>query len=158
MKKTVKFGGGKIQVWGCFAYHKIGPLKRIEGKLNGAGYRQILKTHMAPFLRKLKKDKNTEFIFQDDNARVHRAKVVKNYLSNTNIVMLDWPSQSPDLNPIENVWGHLKDKLASSLDHLFELVKQAWAEVDVNYLQKLVQSMPRRCKVVIKAKGWSTKY
>ena len=103
-------------------------------------------------------------IFQHDNDPKHRSKVVQKYLHNTNVVLLDWPSQSPDLNPIENVWKHLKDKLAesyekaSSLDHLFELVKQVWAEVDVNYLQTLVDSMPRRCAAVIKAKGWATKY
>jgi transposase len=164
LKKTLKFGGGKIQVWGCFSYHEVGPLKRIEGTLTGPKYRQILKTHMAPFLRKLKKDKNTEFIFQHDNDPKHTSKVAKNYLNNVNIVLLDWPSQSPDLNPIENLWKHLKDKLAesfekaSSLDHLFELVKQNWEEVDVHYLQKLVDSMPRRCAAVIKAKGWPTKY
>jgi hypothetical protein len=164
LKPTLKFGGGKIQVWGCFSYDTIGPLKRIEGTLTGARYRQILKTHMAPFLRGLKKSKKTEYIFQHDNDPKHTSGVVQNYLHNTNIVLLDWPSQSPDLNPIENLWKHLKDKIAesyekaSSLDHLFELLQQVWADVDVNYMQNLVDSMPRRCAAVIKAKGWPTKY
>jgi transposase len=164
LKPTVKFGGGKIQVWGCFSYNKVGPLKRVEGKLTGARYREILKNHMAPFLRKLKKENKMNYIFQQDNDPKHTSKVAKKYLKNTNVVMLDWPSVSPDLNPIENVWKHLKDKLAesyekaSNLDHLFQLVKQAWAEIDINYLHSVVESMPRRCAAVIKARGMPTKY
>lgn len=161
---TLKFGGGKIQVWGCFSYTKVGPLKRIEGKLTGAKYREILKNHMAPFLREMKRDKHTEFIFQHDNDPKHTAKVVKNYLKNTNIVMLDWPSMSPDINPIENLWNQLKDKLheayerASTLDELFDLVKASWGAIDVQRLQTLIDRMPNRCAAVIKAKGWATKY
>ena len=75
-------------------------MKRIEGKMNGPMYRSILKTYMAPYLRKLSKDKDVQFIFQHDNDPKHTSKVAKKYLQNANIVLLDWPSQSPDLNPI----------------------------------------------------------
>lgn len=78
--------------------------------------------------------------------------------------MLDWPSMSPDINPIENLWNQLKDKLheayerASTLDELFDLVKASWGAIDVQRLQTLIDRMPNRCAAVIKAKGWATKY
>jgi hypothetical protein len=50
---TVKHGGGKIQVWSCFSYYSVGSMKRIEGTMDGPKYRSILKTYMAPYLRKL---------------------------------------------------------------------------------------------------------
>jgi transposase len=161
---TVKMGGGKIQVWGCFSYYNVGPIKRVEGIMNGPMYRSILKTYMAPYLRQLKKDKDVEFIFQHDNDPKHTSKVAKNYLHNANIVILDWPSQSPDLNPIEHLWNIVKIKLdnlqqrPSSLENLFDIAKEEWENLGLETLQTLINSMPDRIEAVIRAKGHSTKY
>ena len=157
---TVKFGGGKINVWGCFSSHGVGPLIRIHGIMDGPKYRQILKTHMAPHLRKLGK----KVIFQHDNDPKHTSKVAKNYLTNQHFSVLDWTSQSPDLNPIENLWGYVKFKIkknvkkASSLDAVFDLVKETWENIPQNYINKLLLSMPNRCRAVIKNKGGATGY
>lgn len=45
---TVKHGGGKIQVWGCFSYEGVGKLYRVNGIMDGKKYREILKNQMAP--------------------------------------------------------------------------------------------------------------
>ena len=105
------------------------------------------------------KDKDVSFIFQHDNDPKHTSKVAQKYLRNANIVFLDWPSQSPDLNPIEHLWNIVKNKLdnlpqrPSSLDNLFEVAKREWGNLSVESLQTLIDSMPDRIQAVIKAKG-----
>lgn len=160
MQPTVKFGGGHINVWGCFSSKGVGSIYQIHGIMTGKMYREILKNHMASGLRKLGKD----FKFQHDNDPKHTSKVVKAYLSNAKFSVLDWPSQSPDLNPIENIWGLIKRKMRkltvapSSLPQVFEFVKREWEALDKDYLLSLIHSMPSRIEMVIKNKGGSTKY
>ena len=78
--------------------------------------------------------------------------------------VLPWASQSPDLNPIEHVWGKLKDAIEarydrpSNLDELFEFIKEEWQKLPKQFLQKLVNSMPRRIRQVIRNGGGSTTY
>jgi transposase len=160
MQPTVKFGGGHINVWGCFSSQGVGSLYQIHGIMTGAMYREILKNHMAPVLRRL----GSDFIFQQDNDPKHTSNVVKNYLSNAKFTVLDWPSQSPDLNPIENIWGLIKQKLRkrsvgpSNLNEIFDYVKCEWEALGREYLLHLIHSMPKRIEAVIKNKGGSTKY
>ena len=157
---TVKFGGGKLMVWGCFSVHGVGDLYRIHGKVNAMRYREILKHHMAKKYRAMGKD----VIFQHDNAPCHTAKKVKNYLSRAGFRVLPWPSQSPDLNPIENLWALIKHDLyykapkASSLDELFEIIKGIWESFPLELIRKLVHSMPRRINAVIRNNGGHIRY
>lgn len=75
---------------------------------------------------------------------------------------MEWPSQSPDLNPIENLWKIIKDKRksikATSKEDLMNKVRQIWNETSLQTLQKLVESMPERIKAVIENNGGHTKY
>jgi hypothetical protein len=161
---TVKFGGGKIQVWGCFSWYGAGPVYRIKGNMTGVKYRQILKDKMAPFMRNTEGKLGIQPIFQHDNDPKHRSKVAKNYLSNQQFKVLSWPSQSPDMNPIENAWKHVKDNIygrvdkASNLDEVFDIVKEEWEKISLEYFRKLISSMPDRVKALYSAHGHSTKY
>ena len=74
----------------------------------------------------------------------------------------DFPPQSPDLNPIENIWGIMKNRAdlskVSSQQDLFNKVKKIWDELTLNEIQNLITSVPRRINSVIQAKGNNTKY
>jgi hypothetical protein len=78
--------------------------------------------------------------------------------------IMDWPGNSPDLNPIENCWSYLKKKLKgnsdiTSLPKLMEAIKMMWVQdMKLDYFQKLSDSMPRKLQMVIEAKGEMTKY
>lgn len=78
--------------------------------------------------------------------------------------MIKWPAQSPDLNPIENLWAILKRRLAvherapKNMDELWHRVHDEWNNISKENIQNLVESMPNRIKSVKKNKGLWTKY
>jgi transposase len=163
---TVKHGGGRIMVWGCFHASGVGVLKRIEGIMDGEAYYRILRHQVGPQMKKLDDSAlgGPTWVFQHDNDPKHTAKKNKEFLANNNFRVLPWPAQSPDLNPLENLWNALKEALKkradrpSSLDQLFEHVQQEWAKLPKELLSSLVTSMPRRIESVIKNKGGHTGY
>ncbi len=107
-----------------------------------------------------------------DNASIHRARKSKLWFQENGIEVMEWPSYSFDLNPIENLWALLKKevyKVYSDLDslkgkgdeaetQLFQILQMAWANLREEVIEGLISSMPDRCAAVIIAKGWHTKY
>jgi transposase len=88
---------------------------------------------------------------------------VTDYLKKKKVKVLDWPGNSPDLNPIENLWEEMKNKVAdqhpTSLETLKNAIKLVWTrEISKEYCSNLVESMPSRLTEVIKNKGGHTKY
>lgn len=159
---TVKSGNQGIMVWGCFTKNKIGPLIQVSGRITGSVYINILNNNLLPFIDEL--GTNLNYIFQDDNAPVHRAKVVKEWIEENEITNILWPAQSPDLNPIEHLWDVLERKVRKhkphpkNLNELMVILEEKWYEIEPEILENLVESMPRRIQAVIDSNGNPTKY
>lgn len=157
---TIKHGGGNVMVWGCFAANGIGSLVFIDTTMNAEMYTNILKDHLRQSAEKLN-ILNT-FTFYQDNDPKHKAYKTRSWLLYNCPHVLETPSQSPDCNPIENLWDYLDKKIRTSpinsSFHLKQRLQEEWANIPCDYLQKLVSSMPKRLNAVIKAKGLHTKY
>lgn len=163
--QTDKFGKGSVMVWSCFWAGGLGPLVILEENVNQDVYVNLLSKNFIPYFKKLEEDQNRKFIFQEDNAPCHTGSYSTWYRARWEIYPFDfWPAQSPDLNPIENVWaklGQLISKRKSSIKNKADLkvaLVEEWEKIQVSYLTILVESMPSRLKAVIEAKGGNTKY
>jgi len=149
-------------VWGCFTKHGLGPLIKLEGRVTAAKYVDVLKNNLLPFLDDLGDQEN--YLFQEDNAPIHTARVVRSWKVENDINSLPWPAQSPDLNPIENLWDELERRVQAHIslpknrENLWEILQEEWSNIDINKYQNLVDSMPRRISAVIANKGHPTKY
>ena len=103
-------------------------------------------------------------IFQQDNDPKHTSKKAKQWFEDNGIQVLAWPAQSPDMNPIEHLWVHLKRALQKypsppkDVYELWERLVEEWNGIPVEACQKLIESMPRRIQAVIRAKGGHTDY
>ena len=160
---TAKFGGGSIMIWGCMTWEGVGYAAKIDGRMDSDLYLQILKDELLNSLEHYGLNP-PDIIFQQDNDPKHTSKKVKEWLGEQEFRTMVWPAQSPDLNPIEHLWGYLKRRLAehenpsSGIHELWERVQVDWEEIAASECQKLIESMPRRVQAVLKAKGGYTKY
>ncbi len=159
MKSSVKFPQS-VMIWGAMSSAGVGPLCFLKTNVTAPVYQEILEHFMLPSADQLFKD--ADFIFQQDLAPAHTAKSTKSWLNDHGVGVLDWPANSPDLNPIENLWGIVKRKMRNkrpkNADELKATVKETWASIPPQQCHKLITSMPRRTEAVIKAKGAPTKY
>ncbi|MBN3277122.1 TCB1 transposase, partial [Polyodon spathula] len=157
---TMKNGGGSIMLWGCFSSAGTGHLVTIEGRMDGEKYRKIPQENLLQSAKKLKLGR--KFTFQQDNDPKHKAKATLEWLKNKKVNVLQWPSQSHDLNPIENLWHYLKIAVhkhrPTNLNNLEQICQEEWAKITPKLCAKLVYTYPKRLKAVIATKGGSTKY
>ncbi len=138
----------------------VGPLCFLKTNITAPIYQDILELFMLPSADQLFKD--ADFIFQQDLAPAHTVKSTKSWLNDHGVGVLDWPANSPDLNPIENLWGIVKRKMRKkrpkNADELKATVKETWTSMTPHQCHKLITATPHRIEAVIKAKGAPTKY
>ena len=163
VRQTMKHGGGSIMAWGCFSWNAIGPLVRIQGIMTKEKYLDIIQSNIPSYIEEVGLD-GPETTFQQDGDPKHTAKIVKEWPGNQQFSTMQWPAQSPDLNPIENLWSIVKRQLGqydhppSNIDVLWDRIEHEWGQISIEVLHNLVESMPRRCAEVIKKKRLWTKY
>jgi transposase len=155
LQPTMKHGGGNIMVWGCFSWFGVGNLTQVNGIMTADGYIDILCENLEESMLKMGLEGN--YTFQQDNDPKHTAKKTRAFFRSTRIKCMEWPPQSPDLNPIENLWAILDNKVDKSgvtnKQAYFAALQKAWNDLDPQHLRNLVESIPKRLQLVIEAKG-----
>ena len=133
----------------------MGSLCPIHGMTNSAHYIEVILDMRKAFPDGLG-------VFQQDLAPCHTSKVVTNLFKRYKIKVLDWPRNSPDLNPIENLWSIIKSRLrkmgCTTITKLIEAIMQLWyhdEQIKEN-CENLIDSMPKRVQEVINNKGGQT--
>lgn len=145
------------------AFHSTGRVKLcfVSKKMKSSDYQYCLRRSILPFWRRTRHQK---LVFMQDNAPIHRSRSTKDWLARKQIALLEWPPNSPDLNPIENVWGIMVRKIyagGQQYQDVFALknaIIDAWHQVDQRIIDNLVSSMDERTFQVRKRNGRAIAY
>ncbi len=128
LKSSVKFPQS-VMIWGAMSSAGVGPLCFLKTNVTASVYHEILEHFMLSSADQLFKD--ADLIIQQDLAPAYTAKSTKSWLNDHGVGVLDWPANSPDLNPVENLWGIVKRKMRNkrpkNTDELKATVKETWA-------------------------------
>jgi len=147
-----------IMYWGCISYDGTIALIWCSNSMKAAEYLTVLEEAAIQVATS-----GFGLTFMDDNAPIHRANVVREWMEVHAVNCLPWPAYSPDLNPIENIWASMKQKIRdgaqiTTLDELDAAVRREWANISVATIHKLYDSMKKRLQKCKSAHGYPTKY
>ena len=148
----------KINLFGGISFNSINQICPASTKLTGDGCLKIIRDSFESALIR------DALKFQCDNARIHNK--AKSYLKEKRISVLNYPPKSPDLNPIEHIWGRLQilvnEKLqrivVSNEKELLQLVQTCWDSIPRQHIENTIKTMPVRLKEVIERKGLQTRF
>lgn len=150
------FGGGSLMLWGAFSLQGKTYLCKCDGRMNSEKYLDMLEDVLIPYSEN---EMENDLIFQQDNAAIHVSRKSRAWFEEKDIELLKWPACSPDLNPMENLWGILARAVYANkppyktVPDLFVAVCNAWREIPQKILDSLVNSMQKRVIEVIECQG-----
>ncbi|GFU39795.1 transposable element Tcb2 transposase [Trichonephila clavipes] len=160
--ESVRFGGGGVLVYGGISIDGRTDIYIIrDGPLTARRYRdEILRPIVVPYAAVIGDD----FILMDDNCRPHRANLVEDFFFEEGIVRMEWPTCSPDMNPIEHVWDALGRRVAGrqpppqTLQELERALLEEWDKVPQLVINCLIDSMPQMCSALLAVRENHTPY
>jgi hypothetical protein len=156
--------GGSIMIWLAFSWDRATPVVFVEDSITASRYKIIFSAYLTPMVHALDEFYDAGAIFQQDNARAHTAHATLDWLDGKGITVLDWPANSPDLNPTENVFDALARRVYAgnrqfgTVAALKEAIVEAWADIDFDELEPYIDSMPDRMEAVIASQGKPTRF
>lgn len=153
---AVQQGGISVQFWGCMSYHARGPLVEFDGWVNAKSYFEvILEGYVVPELKEA-----PDLVFQQDNAKPHKAPFIMEWFITQKIKLLIWPPQSPDLSPIEVIWNVMKMKLKAlkprprNKKDMAASMHQIWLGIDDTVRQQCCDKFRENLKRCLEVKGY----
>ena len=157
------YGGASIMVWGCISFGCKLPLVEIQGNMNAQRYcDDVLTAHAVPHIDNHPLQDHP--VYMHDGATPHTAHITQDLLRQEAVDVLDWPSRSPDMNPIENMWDYLKRELNSPnniirnvADLRFE-IHRIWNDIPQASIRRLIYGCRRRVNALLAARGDFTQY
>ena len=153
----------KLNVWGCFCGRGLGYCYIFNDNMDGKLLKKIVSTHLKESAElHFEQDPPELWRLLQDNDPKHKSNLVRTWLFNNGISLLEFPAYSPDLNPIENLWNDMARRVearpASTIEELQDVIAEEWERTSPALLRKLARSMPERCQAVIDAHGDHTTY
>ena len=150
-------------MWGCMTFHGVQYACNIDDRMDVTVFTKILEDEFKQSIDYFEMDRK-KVMFQQDNNRKHTSKKVIEWFKNHAIHLLDQSVQSPDINPIENLWRYLKLKLnmydqpPKEMQQHQECVEEQWDAIPQDFRTGLVEIMLKLAAAVLKAKGKYNKY
>lgn len=152
----------KVHVYGCFCEAGFGKLTVFTGILNAVRMNQLYSSTLLPTAKKFYGNDNSNWLLLEDNDPKHKSRLCTAWKEENHIEQMVWPPQSPDCNPIENVWAIIKARLRGktfrNLKQFSAFILRQWKGFQREYAENLSKSMPKRCARVIEKEGEWIKY